>query len=210
MIIFYFQTSYLEDNELVHEKSLEAADSNQAVETNETSVEVAGCQVNDLGLLRQLGQAEPKSENGEDDAGEPGHNKQQVAQLEDLPGHASLFHVGEKTAPMVHRLSQVMNEEENDAESVEAHVVGGHDKGQVEAGVLDLGRHVLLLGLLEIELGEDVEPVGDLDNEEELEHECHIIVRISLPQGGQVDHVLAVDDVAGPEEGDQVEAEQLA
>jgi len=62
----------LEDNELVHEKSLEAADSNQAVETNETSVEVPGCQVNDLGLLRQLGQAEPKSENGEDDAGEPG------------------------------------------------------------------------------------------------------------------------------------------
>ena len=40
--------------------------------------------------------------------------------------------------------------------------VGGPDEEQVQAGVLDPGRHVLLLHLLEIELRENVEPVGDL------------------------------------------------
>ena len=111
---------------------------------------------------------------------------------------------------MVDTLHQVVYKQQDDGHPREAHHVGRHDEGQIEAGILDLGGHVLLLHLLEVELGEDVEPVGDLDNEEKFEHEGHGVVRVALPEGREGEEVLAVDDVPGPDEGDQVEAEQLA
>ena len=87
--------------------------------------------------------------------------------------------------------------------------VGSHDEGQVEWGVFDPGGHVLPLDLLEVELWEDVEPVGDLDDVEELEHEGHVGVGVSLPQAPQADQVLADHDVAGPHQAHQVEGQQL-
>ena len=71
------------------------------------------------------------------------------------------------------------------------------------------GCHILPLDLLEIQLWEDVEPVGDLDDEEELEHEGVVGVGIALPEHADVGQVLPQDDVSGPEDADQVERQQL-
>ena len=74
---------------------------------------------------------------------------------------------------------------------------------------MDPWWHVLLLDLLEVELGKDVNPVGDLDDEKELEKEGHVIVGITLPDGGHVQEVLPEDEISAPEEGNQVEGYQL-
>lgn len=55
-----------------------------------------------------------------------------------------------------------------------------------------------------------MEPVGDLDDEEELVHEGHVDVRVGLPEAADVEQLLAHDDVDGPHGGDQVEGQQLA
>merc|ERR550519_1509722 len=58
--------------------------------------------------------------------------------------------------------------------------------------------------------GKDVKPVRDLNQEEEFEHEGHSLVRISVPQVGDVVQVLPHHDVHAPHDRDQVEAQQLA
>ena len=63
---------------------------------------------------------------------------------------------------------------------------------------------------MEIELWEDVEPVGNLNDEEELNHEGVVGVGIALPQHADVHEVLPEDNVPSPEDADQVESQQLA
>ena len=74
---------------------------------------------------------------------------------------------------------------------------------------LDVRRHVLALDLLEVQLGVDVEPVRDLHDEEELEDEGHVDVRVALPEEGHGQQVLPQQDVSPPDDGDQVEGQQL-
>merc|ERR1712156_423874 len=71
---------------------------------------------------------------------------------------------------------------------------------QVEDCVLDLRRHVFLLCFLEVKLGEDVEPVGYLNDEEKLEEESHVVVRITFPYGGYIEEILSEDEVSSPEQ----------
>ncbi len=66
------------------------------------------------------------------------------------------------------------------------------------------------LYLLEVELRVGVEPVSDLDDVEELEHEVHVDVGVSLPQHADVEEVLPDEDVPGPQDGHEIEAEQLS
>ena len=152
-------------------------------------------------LLRgQLGQTKPEGEDGEDDGGQPGQHEQEVAQLEQLAGDASLLGVGEDPADVEHGLGKIVDDEENQRESGESEHVGSDDECQVEDCVLDLRRHVFLLCLLEVKLGEDVEPVGDLNDEEELEEESHVVVRIAFPYGGYIEEILPEDEVPSPEQ----------
>lgn len=44
-----------------------------------------------------------------------------------------------------------------------SHQVCCSNEEEIEASVLDSCRHVLPLDFLEVELGEDVQPVGDLE-----------------------------------------------
>jgi hypothetical protein len=77
--------------------------------------------------------------------------------------------------------------------------VGSGDKDQVQRGVLDLGGHILTFdliakhyikhftrsidsNLLEVELRVDMEPISDLNDVEELEHEGHVGVRDIPPR----------------------------
>ena len=80
----------------------------------------------------------------------------------------------------------------------------------ISRSYLDPGSHILFLDALEVELGEDVQPVGDLDDEEELVHEAHVDVRVGLPEAADVEQLIPHDDVDGPDGGDQVEGQELA
>lgn len=55
-----------------------------------------------------------------------------------------------------------------------------------------------------------MKPVGNLDDEEELEHKGVVGVGIAFPEHSDVGQVLPQDDVAGPENAGQVECQQLA
>jgi hypothetical protein len=57
-------------------------------------------------------------------------------------------------------------------ENLLENVGSGYDD-EVLNSVLNPGHHFILLDFLEIQLRELMEPVGDLDNEEEFVLECH-------------------------------------
>jgi len=130
---------------------------------------------------RSLGQPIPEGQHSQDHAGQSDNDKQGIANSEKLLGGSGLVGVAENTAGMVHSFDGVVDAEKDQADSVEAHVVGRNNVGQVQAGILDLNRHILFLHLLEVQLGEHVQPVGNLRNEKEFEAEGHGIVWISLP-----------------------------
>ena len=127
-----------------------------------------------------------------------------------LPINYLFVRVREEPASVENGLDDVLNDEQAEPHPGVAKDVGSDDEGEVERSVLDPRPHVLPLDLLKVELGEDVKPVGDLHDVEELEHEGHARVRVALPQSADVEEVLPQEDVAGPDDGDQVEAQQLA
>jgi len=131
-----------------------------------------------------LAKPNQKVRNRQDDGGESGQDEQEVVELEQLVGDAGLLRVGEDAAKMEHGLGEIVDDEEYQGQAGEAERVGRTDEDQVEDRVLDLLPHLLLLGLLEVKLREDVEPVGYLDDEVKLEQEGHVVMRIALPDRG--------------------------
>ena len=67
--------------------------------------------------------------------------------------------------------------------------ISGRDRQKVQQGELNTLGHLVLLHLLEIQLGELVEPVRDLDDEEELVLETHLGMRFRIvrPQSRQLE-----------------------
>ena len=56
-----------------------------------------------------------------------------------------------------------------------------------------------------------MKPVGDLNDEEEFEEECHVDDGVVFPQGWNVsEQSLAQDDVSSPQDSCQVEHQQLS
>ena len=111
---------------------------------------------------------------------------------------------------MEHCLRQVVDDHEDKSQSGESEDIGSSNEDEVEDSKLDLGGHVLLLGLLEVELGENVKIVGNLCDEEEFHQEGHVVVRIAFPYGGNIEKILPEDEVTAPEQRDQVEGQQLS
>merc|ERR1719470_708075 len=201
---------HLEHDEVPHKPGLQQADSNQGVQSEEAGVKVAGGQVNHLLLHGGLGQAVPEGEYSQDDGGEAGQDEEEVPEPVELAGDVGPLGVGQDTAGVEDDLGQVVDNQQRQGEPGEAEHVGGGDEDEVEGGVLDLGCHVLSLCLLEVKLWEDVEPVGDLDDEEELEEEGHVVMGISIPQSGDIEEVLPQDDVSAPEQRHDIESQQLS
>lgn len=74
----------------------------------------------------------------------------------------------------------------------------------------DLGCAVLGLYLLEVELGQHVQVVGELDDVEELEQEAHRVLWVVLPQQRQlVEEAIAQHNVSTPQERHEREEDQL-
>ena len=107
---------------------------------------------------------------------------------------------------MEHGLGEIVDHQEDQRQAGEAERVGSNDEGQVKDSVLYLGGHVLLLGLLEVKLRENVKPIRDLDDEEKFEEEGHVVMRITLPNGGNGEEILTEDEVSAPEERHKVES----
>lgn len=152
----------------------------------------------------------PEGQNGQSDGAETSHNEEHVVDAVKRSSHIRFISVRQKTASVEHGLGKVLEDQQAEGDTSVGKGVGSGDKCQVEDGVLDAGWHVLSLDLLEIELGENVEPVGDLHDVKELEHKGHLVVRIAFPQLADAEQVLAHDDVAGPQQTDDVKAQQLA
>lgn len=75
----------------------------------------------------------------------------------------------------------------------------------------DLGCAVFGLDLLEVELGQHVQVVGELDDVEELVQEAHRVLGVVLPQQRQlIEEAVTQHDVGSPQERHQREEDQLA
>ena len=108
-------------------------------------------------------------------------------------------------------LGQIVQDEQTESQPGEVGRVRNGNGGEIDGGVGNARGNVLLLHLLEVELRVRVEPVGQLDDEEEFEHERHGHVGIVLPQGRHVEEEpLAENDVRTPQDRYQVEDQQLA
>ena len=190
--------------------NLEEADGAEHVDPEEERVEVAVRDVDDLVLLGGLREAVPEHEDGERDGAEAREEEEEVVQAVERAGDLRLVAVGEETAGVEEGLDDVLQQEEAEGDAGEGHYVGAHDEGQVEGGVLHARPHVLALHLLEVELRVDVEPVGDLDDEEELEDERHVHVRVALPEERHGEKVFPQENISSPENGDQIKGQQLA
>lgn len=111
---------------------------------------------------------------------------------------------------MEKRLREIVDDQKNQSQPRESEEISTHDEGKVEDSILDPWWHVFLLDLLKVKLGKDVEPVRDLNDEEELEEEGHIVVRVGLPDGGHIQEVLPKDEVSTPKERNQVKGQKLS
>lgn len=77
-------------------------------------------------------------------------------------------------------------------------VVTGADHGHTDQRTVNLGSLVLLLHPLEIQLGEHVQVVGQLDDEVQLHQEAHGVVRVALPCAGHAEQTVTEHDVQAP------------
>ena len=55
-----------------------------------------------------------------------------------------------------------------------------------------------------------MKPVWDLNNEEELEHEGHVDVRISIPKASNMEQIFPEQDVASPNYANQIKGQELS
>ena len=55
-----------------------------------------------------------------------------------------------------------------------------------------------------------MKPVWDLNDEEELEHECHEDMRVSIPQASNMEQIFPEQDVSSPNNTDQIECQKLS
>ena len=89
--------------------------------------------------------------------------------------------------------------------------VGGREGDQVDQRVSDSSSPFLFLNLLKVELRKIVNPVRDLDDEEELGQVGELDVRILFPGGlERVQVVLSSEDLNTPGGRNQIERQQLA
>ena len=87
----------------------------------------------------------------------------------------------DETSDMEHGLRNVMKDEQTESKSSKVHHISSCYSDQVDGGVRDAGGHILAFHLLEVEFRVRVEPVSDLDDKEEFEHERHGHVRVIAP-----------------------------
>ena len=200
----------LEGNEVHHQPSLEDADRNQSSDPENKGVEGSAVPVDDLLFGGRLGQAMPEGHHAQDDGAQTGQNEKHVVETINRPSYLALVGVRQEATGVEDCLSEVLENQETECHTSVGEHVRGPNKDQVQGGVADACRHVFFLDLLKVKFRVDVEPVGDLHNVKELEHEGHLIVRVAFPQLANAKKVFSHDDVTGPKKADNVEAQQLA
>merc|ERR1719167_768960 len=146
----------LENYELVHQKCLESAHRDETIKPDKTSVEVTSLEVKNLLILWSFCKSIPEGKHGQNNTGKSHHNEQKVTQLENFLCNTRLLGIGKNSTSMVNSFHEIMNEQEDNADSGKPHYVSWNNKSQVQTGVLYLGRHIFLLGFLEVQLWKHV------------------------------------------------------
>lgn len=104
-----------------------------------------------------------------------------------------------------------MKDQEHKSQSCVVGGVGSHNREQINSSVSDTRWNVLFLHFLKVELRVAVEPVRNLNDEEEFEHESHRHIRIVLPQSRKIEEKTFTEDyISTPQDGHSVENKQLS
>ena len=98
------------------------------------------------------------------------------------PGNIGLIRIRQESGGMENSFSEILENQETEGNSCIGKEVCSSNKQQVKTGVLNSRGHLFAFDLLEIEFGENVEPVSNLHNVEKFEHEGHLAVRIAFPK----------------------------
>jgi len=199
----------LEGDEVHHQPGLEDTEGNEGRDAENKGVEGATLPVDDLFFCGKLGQAVPKGYHGQNDRSQSGQNEEDVVKTINRPCYFTLVSVGEKPTGVENCLGEILEDKQTECHTSVGEHVSGSNKDQVQGGVADSCGHILSLDLLKVEFRVDMEPIGDLDNVEELEHEGHLVVRVAFPQLADAKKVLSHDDISSPQKTDNVEAQQL-
>ena len=88
----------------------------------------------------------------------------------------------EKSGYVEDSLGAIVKDEKAESEPSKVHHVGGSNRYQVNGSISNSCWHIFSLDLLEIELWVAVQPVGQLDDKEEFEHESHGNVGVIPPE----------------------------
>lgn len=168
----------LEVDEFPHHKSLSDADGSQNSDPNKKHVEVPSGQVQ--ALVLSVGKAKAHGEDRQGQGEQPPKDKQDRPNGE--PCLSVLIAEVNQAGHVEEQLHKVMQDQQDQTQTVQVEDVSSSNVEQVERDVDKLTWDILLLGLLEVEFRESMEPVAQLTNEVKLHLEWHEGVRISLPQ----------------------------
>lgn len=109
-----------------------------------------------------------------------------------------------------HEFAEVVQSQQHHRDATVREEVEEADDDGAGDRVLHLGELLVLLDLLEVQLGQHVQVVRQLDDEVELVEEAHRVVRVVRPQPAHVLSVLLANDHLGaPQERHQVKDDQL-
>ena len=93
----------------------------------------------------------------------------------------------DETSDMEHGLRNVMKDEQTESKSSKVHHISSCYSDQVDGGVRYTSRHIFTFYLLKVEFRVRVEPVSDLDDEEEFKHKRHRHVGVLTPYSRNVE-----------------------
>ena len=113
-------------------------------------------------------------------------------------GNFSFVSVRQESAGMKYSFSEVLQNQQAQGDSGEGEEIGRTNKKQIQSGILNPGWHVFTLDLLEVQFGEDMEPVSNLNDVKELEHKSHLAVWITFPKLSDTEQIFTHDYVASP------------
>jgi len=160
----FAQSTQMERDEIPQHPHLQTADAQQTVQSDEGGVVVAGGAV-DVGDFGES-QSVPERQHRQRDAAQTHQDEEDVVELESGTGDALLFGEVRHATDVEDQLRDVVQQQDAQRHSREVESVSSADEHEIHGGVDGSGSDLVLLRLLEVELGELMEPVRDLNQEE--------------------------------------------
>ena len=92
----------------------------------------------------------------------------------------------QQTSNMENSFWNVMEDQKTESQPGEIHNIGSCHSNQINGSISDPGWHVFSFDFLEVEFWVEVKPVGNLNDKEKFEEECHVNDRVIFPESWNV------------------------